>query len=48
MNEDLFRDFYYFDGSIWALNKIMNHSLTTYGDTKCEFVKVQDIGNYRN
>lgn len=48
VNEDLFRDFYYFDGSIWALNKIMNHSLTTYGDTKCEFVKVQDIGNYRN
>lgn len=46
VNEDLFRSFYYYDGAIWALNKIVNHSLTTYDDTECEFVKVQNITNY--
>ena len=43
---ELMRDFYYFDGSVWALNKIINHSLTTWDDTECEFIKVQDINNY--
>ena len=46
VNEDLFRQFYAFDGAIWALNKIIDHSLTTDGPTKCEFVKVQDKTNY--
>lgn len=43
----LFRNFYYFDGAIWALNKINNYSMTTEGTTQCEFVKVQDIKNYK-
>ena len=46
VSEELLRNFYYFDGAIWAMNKISNYSLTTYGDTECEFVKVQDIDNY--
>jgi hypothetical protein len=46
INESLFRKFYYWDGAIWALNKIINHSLTTWDDTECEFIKVQDINNY--
>ena len=46
VNEDLFRQFYAFDGAIWALNRIIDHSLTTNGPTKCEFVKVQDKTNY--
>ena len=48
INESLLRNFFYYDGSIWALNKIINHSLTTYDDTECEFVKVQDTDNYLN
>ena len=43
---DLLRQFYAFDGAVWALNRIIEYSLTTDGPTKCEFVKVQDITNY--
>lgn len=43
---DLFKKFYWFDGCVWALNRIINYSLTTYGPVQCEFVKVQDITNY--
>jgi hypothetical protein len=46
VNETLFRGFYAFDGAIWALNQIIDHSLTTFGPTKCEFVKVQNTTNY--
>ena len=46
VSEDLFRQFYWYDGSVWALNRIINHSLSTWDDTECEFVKVQDIYNY--
>ena len=46
VNENLLRQFYAFDGAIWALNRIIDHSLTTNGPTKCEFVKVQDKTNY--
>lgn len=48
VDESLFRSFYYFDGALWALNKIINHSLTTWDETECEFVKVQDKSNYLN
>lgn len=46
VGQDLLRGFYYFDGAIWSLNKIINYSLTTWDDTECEFVKVQDPNNY--
>lgn len=46
VNESLLRNFYAFDGALWALNRIIDYSLTTYGPTKCEFVKVQDKSNY--
>lgn len=42
----LFRNFYYFDNAVWALNKISNYSMTTIGSTMCEFVKIQNIQNY--
>lgn len=48
VNESLFRNFYYFDGAIWALNRIVNHSMTTFDPTECEFIKVQDKNNYLN
>lgn len=43
---DLFKQFYAFDNCIWALNRIINYSLTTSGPVQCEFVKVQDKTNY--
>ena len=46
VDENLLRQFYWFDGALWALNRIIDHSLTTPGPTKCEFVKVQDSNNY--
>ena len=45
---EAFRHLYWFDGSLWALSKITNHSLTTWDLTECEFVQVQDPDNYRN
>ena len=42
----LLHNFYAFDGALWALNRIIDYSLTTPGPTKCEFVKVQDKTNY--
>ena len=46
VDENLLRGFYWFDGALWAMNRIIDHSLTTAGPTKCEFVKVQDKYNY--
>lgn len=47
VNNALFRNFYYFDNAVWVLNRIINYSITTEGTTQCEFVKVQDVNNYR-
>lgn len=47
VGQELMRDFYYWDGAIWALNKIVNHSLTTWDDTEVELIKVQDVNNYK-
>lgn len=46
VDKDLMRRFFYYDGAIFCLNKITNHSLTTFDDTECELIKVQDINNY--
>ena len=46
VNQDLLRKFYWYENSIWVLNKITNYSLTTYDPVECEFVQVQDKGNY--
>ena len=40
------RKFYYFDGSVWSLNRVINYSVTTDDPVQCEFVKVQDVANY--
>ena len=48
VGQDLMRKFFYYDGAVFVLNKIINHSLTTWDDTECEFIKVQDISNYLN
>jgi hypothetical protein len=45
---DLLRRFFYYEGCIWALNKISNYSMTTWDPAECEFVQVQDMDNYIN
>ena len=46
VNHSLMGRFFYYQGAYFVLNKISNHSLTTWDDTECEFIKVQDINNY--
>ena len=48
IGQELLRGFFYYQGAIFVLNKIINHSYTTLDDTECEFVKVQDKSNYLN
>ena len=48
VGQDLLRRFFWYENSLWTLNKITNHSLTTYGPTECEFVQVRDKDNYLN
>lgn len=43
---DWLKRFYYFDGSYWILNKVIDYDVTSNGTTKCEFVRVNDIQNY--
>ena len=42
----LLRRFFWYEGSLWVLNKINNYSLTTFDPAECEFVQVQDTDNY--
>lgn len=44
----LLRRFWWYEGALWTLNKISNHSLTAWALTDCEFVQVQDIDDYVN
>lgn len=46
VNQTLLRRMFWYNNTIWRLNKIVNYSLTTWDDTECEFIKVQDINNY--
>lgn len=43
---DLLRHFYWFDNTLWVLNKIDQYSRTTYDLTTCEFVKVNNKSAY--
>lgn len=46
VNQELLRKFYWYENTLWVLNKITNYSLTTYDPVECEFVQVQDKNNY--
>ena len=48
VGQALLRGFYYYGGSYWVINKIINHSLTTWDPTEVELVQVQNITNYTN
>lgn len=44
---ELMRRWWWYEGRWWVLNKISNHSLTTWDATECEFVQVQDTAAYK-
>lgn len=46
VSEELLRKFYYFDNSLYVLNRIINYSVTSLTPVQCEFVKVKDKDNY--
>lgn len=48
ITQETLRDFYYFNNSIWVINKIQNFLPSSYDTTKVEFVKVNDTYNYTN
>lgn len=45
-NPKWLRRFYWFDNSIWRLNKITDWNAASFEPTKMEFIKVQDKRNY--
>lgn len=44
VDESLLRNEYWFAGSLWRMNRIINHSLTTHDMTECEFIRKVDVG----
>lgn len=45
-NPEMFRKFYWFQNTIWRLNKVNNWVPGGLEPTQCEFIKVQDVNNY--
>ena len=45
-NPEWFRRFYWFDNSIFILNKLADWNIASHGTTKAEFIKVQNISSY--
>lgn len=45
-NQEMLRKFYWFDNSIWILNKIDSFDINSNNTVRCEFIKVQDMNNY--
>lgn len=43
---ELLRRFYWYQGSLWSLVSVSNHSLTTFDPAECEFVQVRDTNAY--
>lgn len=46
VKEDLQRMFWFFDNSIWVLNRIIDYDLNGYKPTKCEFIRIIDLEDY--
>ena len=40
------RKFYFFDNSIWVLNRIVDYSPIKHRTTRCEFIRVMDMSDY--
>lgn len=41
------RRWYWFDNGIWRLNEIKDYNVADPATTQCEFIKVQDVDNYK-
>lgn len=48
VGQSLLRQFFWYGGSVWVINSISNHSLTTNDLTECELIRVQNMENYTN
>ena len=48
VNGGLLKNFYYFNGCYWILNKIENYNINDYNTTKCTFIRVNKLSNYKN
>lgn len=48
INGESLRKFYFFDGGYWLLNKIENYNINSYDTTKCIFIKINNIDNFKN
>lgn len=46
VKEELQRRFWFFDNSIWMLNRIIDYDINGYKPTKCEFIKIINTVNY--
>ena len=46
--EEWLRDFYWFDNSLWRINRISEANVKNKETTNIEFIKVQDMANYSN
>lgn len=44
--ETALRKFYWFANRLWVLNKVTDYSITKYNTVKCEFISVDEKGNY--
>lgn len=48
VGQELLRRLWWWDGALWAMNKVKNHSVTTEAPTEVELVKVMDADDYTN
>lgn len=48
LNGENLRKFYWFNNSIWRLNKITDYSPVENRTVKCQFIKIQDLNNISN
>ena len=46
VKEELQRRFWFFDNSIWMLNRIIDYDVNGFKPTKCEFIRIISTGNY--
>lgn len=44
---EMMQDFYYFDNAIWLLNEVKDLHIGKTAPSKCSFIKVKDIDNYK-
>lgn len=46
INDEWLRRFYWFDNTIWRLNKVTDWNVMSDGTTKMEFIRVTDVDGY--